>query len=605
VRQYGTGQTQPEGADFQYYGDGRLKFASDFRTDATANGLHDRAYSYDHIGRLKESYSGKEATDFLNGTNSGILNGGFRQSYSYDVWNNLTTRTGRFWSEDDSSTDSYNSQNRNPLWEYDAAGRLVSTNDPPPNDLPYQPLRFTYDASGNRAQSTQTTSRHSPIQNSNIIFTTATTNSSTYDGDGMLVQSARTTQFNNNAPTTNTTFYVRSSLFRSVVAQYDSAGVRQKAYVFAGRSLLAQQQRNGDGTTRLMWQHINPLTGDGLDTDSNGVALDRTTVDPMGVNLGDSDPFTPPADGSEDGTEGASQSAINAMVAAIIPGWGGPTCKIDGMVTSCRLALGALSSGAAVLLSPGANTTPRMVVYQGQSVLATYQATYDGYQGYMPITAQYTGNGTFSAIGSGGPPNLQTNTLHDTNFALLNHASGEAHLALSAQNSGANPFPTFSKDNLKTVNDAIKLAQEMTKKKGCDEALKAYGIASLAALISGMTPNGNMFDGRTSTLTGPIGKNGATESMAAYFKENKTSVGAAVFPNSVTGRGSITFLGDYFFNPASVDWVAFQRAIIMMHESVHEVGGKGDAAFGSSKQLSEKIIEKCWPALKGKLGGVG
>jgi hypothetical protein len=59
----------------------------------------------------------------------------------------------------------------------------------------------------------------------------------------------------------------------------------------------------------------------------------------------------------------------------------------------------------------------------------------------------------------------------------------------------------------------------------------------LSALINGMTPNGNLFDGRTSTLTRPIGKNGATQSMAAYFKEKRTSVGAAVFLNSVTGRG--------------------------------------------------------------------
>lgn len=179
---------------------------------------------------------------------------------------------------------------------------------------------------------------------------------------------------------------------------------------------------------------------------------------------------------------------------------------------------------------------------------------------------------------------------------------------LLPQNPGTNPFPTLIKDNLKTVTDAIKLAQQMTdpkKHKECDEALKAFGIPSLNALINGMTANGHVFDGRTSTLTGPIGKNGAVESVAAYFKENKAAVGAAVFNNSITGRGSITFVGDYFFNPASMDWVAFQRAIIMMHESVHQVGGKGDAQFGSSKELSEKIIEKCYPVLKGKLGGVG
>jgi hypothetical protein len=176
---------------------------------------------------------------------------------------------------------------------------------------------------------------------------------------------------------------------------------------------------------------------------------------------------------------------------------------------------------------------------------------------------------------------------------------------LVPQNTGTNPFPTLSKDNLKTVTDAIKLAQDMTKNKKCDEALKAYGIPSLAAVINGMTPNGNVFDGRTSTLTGPIGKNGATESVAAYFKENKAAVGAAVFDNSVTGRGSVTFLGDYFFNPVTIDWMAQQRAIMMLHEAVHQVGGKGDAPFGTSKKLSEKIIENCYPALKGKLGGVG
>ena len=125
-------------------------------------------------------------------------------------------------------------------------------------------------------------------------------------------------------------------------------------------------------------------------------------------------------------------------------------------------------------------------------------------------------------------------------------------LLLVPQNSGTNPFPTLSKDNLKTVTAAIKLAQQMTdpkKHKECDEALKAFGIPSLNALINGMTANGNVFDGRTSTLTGQIGKNGAVESVAAYFKENKAAVGAAVFNNSVTGRGSVTFLGDYFFNP--------------------------------------------------------
>ena len=99
----------------------------------------------------------------------------------------------------------------------------------------------------------------------------------------------------------------------------------------------------------------------------------------------------------------------------------------------------------------------------------------------------------------------------------------------------------------------------------------------MSALINGMTPNGNLFDRRTSMLTGPIGKNGATESMAAYFKENKTSVGAAVFPDSVTGRGSVTFLGDYFFNPASMPYEATPE------DSIFHSADVVDACFGGRR----------------------
>jgi hypothetical protein len=43
----------------------------------------------------------------------------------------------------------------------------------------------------------------------------------------------------------------------------------------------------------------------------------------------------------------------------------------------------------------------------------------------------------------------------------------------------------------------------------------------------------------------------------------------------------------------------------MLHEAVHQVAGKKDADFGGSKALSDKIIQGCYPVLKGKLGGVG
>jgi hypothetical protein len=103
-----------------------------------------------------------------------------------------------------------------------------------------------------------------------------------------------------------------------------------------------------------MWQHINPVTSDGLTTDAQGNVIDRTTVDPMGVNVGDSNPFASnePTNGGD--SEGISQSAIDSIVASIVPGWGGPKCKVDGMLTGCRLAASVLSSGAGIRVSSNA-----------------------------------------------------------------------------------------------------------------------------------------------------------------------------------------------------------------------------------------------------------
>jgi hypothetical protein len=57
----------PVAGVYQYYDDGRLKFAQD---QGASNSIKDRAYQYDHEGRLREAYSGSEARDSINQTNS-------------------------------------------------------------------------------------------------------------------------------------------------------------------------------------------------------------------------------------------------------------------------------------------------------------------------------------------------------------------------------------------------------------------------------------------------------------------------------------------------------------------------------------------------------
>jgi len=56
------------------------------------------------VGRLKEAYAGAEARDYLAGTNSGVTDGAYRQSYTHDAWGNQTSRTGRMWTQPEAVT---------------------------------------------------------------------------------------------------------------------------------------------------------------------------------------------------------------------------------------------------------------------------------------------------------------------------------------------------------------------------------------------------------------------------------------------------------------------------------------------------------------------
>ena len=154
----------------------------------------------------------------------------------------------------------------------------------------------------------------------------------------------------------------------------------------------------------------------------------------------------------------------------------------------------------------------------------------------------------------------------------------------SASPEGSNPFPTMSGSDLATVNKALEDAKKVTCDKDCDGALQAEGIKSLAALVSQMAANTNVLDGRKSTL--PLGK----KTVAKVLGEGTAG---AIVPLPL----KITFLGNYFFN-GGAGFFSQQRALILIHEAVHQFGGKLDKDFGGSRQLTNKIAEKCFPALK-------
>ena len=419
VKHYGLGGVTHDGqygavahgSDFDYYADGRVKYASDLFTDSLTAGayrLHDRAYSYDHAGRLLEAYSGAEANQFKTGTASGV-DGAFRQSYTYDAFGSTTARTGRFWGAEDNSTEPFATTGRNASWEYDPDGRFVSRNEAAPYAMTYVPLRSFYDAAGRLVQITQTTSRPSPNPNSTQVITTAKVKTETYDGDGLVTKESDFSQ---------TTFYLRSSILGGqAVLEYDGSGVRRVTHVTAGGAAVADSWNNS-GTPSLVWRHVNPVTGDELDTDSAGAVTAKATVDPTGVNLGDSDP----AEGTTSGESGSmSQGQMAKMYAQLLsPSLGGdaPQVMVDGMEMNASAAYFLISMGAAQQCRDN-NCGPRMVNGMLTPLTTDPNTGQLGYRGHW-----VDGHDTDPR---GNPGGSSTTTGPDGDIIRINHNAVAGH----------------------------------------------------------------------------------------------------------------------------------------------------------------------------------
>lgn len=334
------GQARAEGSDFLYYPDGKVKFATDYYVRSFYSiSDHDRAYQYDHVGRLQKGLSSADANDFVNGTQTGFHGGPFQQTYTRDVWDNLVNRTGTYWGVDDTTTgtQTYDLHNRNTAWTYDAAGNLLSMNEPPPNQLTFTAAVHTYDAAGRHIRVSQTTSRPSPT-NPNLTLTTTSTSAAIYDGDGRQVKRLQIDQTNSNQAQ-GTTYYLRSSVLGGqVITDYDENGTRRNSYVYAGSNLV-YEQLNGQS----LWHVTNPLTGDARDTDSAGKLVNETHLDPEGVDTGATDP------GSMQGDDEPVPLPHAGAYAAFLPHslGGSGRCTVDGMEIGCGFVDSLLRSGAA------------------------------------------------------------------------------------------------------------------------------------------------------------------------------------------------------------------------------------------------------------------
>jgi YD repeat-containing protein len=343
AKQVGTTYTsEAEGGEYTYYPDGKLKFATDTRQEDNGMSPHDRAFSYDHMGRVKKAYSSLHANQFNSGTTltpSGAQP--FEHSFTYDGFSDVVDDPSNYWSTTDNGGGSFDSHNRNTAWSYDADGRFTSGNEATPVDYPgtWAPAAVSYDAAGRSVGSTQTTSYEntspSPIP---PVFTTVRDHVSLLDGDGNRVRLAETDTINSGTPGTNYIYYLYSSVTGNLVAQYDSYGGSQYN-VYLGSNLLAQAFSNGS-TMSVQWLHSNPVTGDGLMADSSGYEATVSRLDSTaGIDLGDTDPLSGPTPGpGEVPGFDPSQPMMNSRVAQYFPGSSGTECYAEGFLVGCHTA---------------------------------------------------------------------------------------------------------------------------------------------------------------------------------------------------------------------------------------------------------------------------
>jgi Fibronectin type III domain len=362
-------------ATFEYYDDGRVKGAADIKDHK-----FDRAYSYDHMGRLENSFTNQQARDFLAGqTPSTTDQGPYRESVSYDFHGNRTQRVARYWSQPQETVNFTFDGSSNRLVDstsqYDAEGHVVLS------DGQY----FKYDVAGQLARV--------GIENEWMLR----------DGDGMVVE--RVTRDGSGHD-----FRRKYDVYSSVIGQMlieDSrttswSGNTQitdgwyfQRFIYADDMLIARESKPtypaGNWSTEQVWVHQNPVTGSTRTSDQFSSSQMRlpAELDSAGIDVGAADP----AENESPPDDGGSPSVRDFEL--------GQQCAINGITFDCSTPL--LNKAGSFFVCPnnecsGVRWNPNVEVGQGlRGAWEFFHMFGNGYSGWMTPYgfAHYEGTASF------------------------------------------------------------------------------------------------------------------------------------------------------------------------------------------------------------------
>ncbi len=254
--------------NYQYSADGNVRMVSD-----VANDHFDKAFAYDHAGRMIEAYSGREARGLQPA--SPTPDSPYRQSFAYNAFNQHVRETGRIWQRPLSGQTFTYLNNRRQDLLYDAEGHVIA--DAQGSHI--------FDAAGERSLATagevgggETGHPLKPAEEGSM----------THDADGRPGKSISITRTEtlvglgpqtSLAENTETIYYLRSTVLGGyVVGELDAQGQKRKQYIYAAGERLAEHWTN-NGSHTINWQHRNPLTDSWISVDARSLFSFRTEVD--------------------------------------------------------------------------------------------------------------------------------------------------------------------------------------------------------------------------------------------------------------------------------------------------------------------------------------
>lgn len=247
------------GAEYKYYGDGTLKFVDDLRDDK-----FDRKYVSDQVGRVTEAVSGYLANGLpFDMSGNGATTGPYSIYYSYNSFNNLTSKSNKYWYANNTanySTDYKNNRDSRASWEYDEDGRPIKTDFTAySSHRPPEIKRYKYDAAGQLIEG-----------------------EAALDGDGQQIKSPMSNGVNR--------YYIRSSVLGGEVVTEisgdlyylpENRGRKLSTHVFLDGTVIAEQTItqpiSASGSEMINWRQKDPAETSSYD---NGR---QWALDPQGI----------------------------------------------------------------------------------------------------------------------------------------------------------------------------------------------------------------------------------------------------------------------------------------------------------------------------------